>query len=56
MPDSVAGMRALAKRYPRIDIERTGIYMVRRRGDYFVKFLMGAEPPANYEIKPPRAR
>ena len=31
-------------------------YMVRRRWDYFVKHLMGAEPPANYEIKPPSAR
>lgn len=31
-------------------------YMVRRRWDYFVKHLMGAEPPAGYEIKPPAAR
>jgi dipeptidyl aminopeptidase/acylaminoacyl peptidase len=26
-------------------------YMVRRRWDYFVRHLMGAEPPANYEIR-----
>jgi dipeptidyl aminopeptidase/acylaminoacyl peptidase len=26
-------------------------YMVRRRWDYFVKHLMGAEPPANYEMR-----
>jgi dipeptidyl aminopeptidase/acylaminoacyl peptidase len=25
-------------------------YMVRKRWDYFVKYLMGAEPPENYEI------
>ena len=29
-------------------------YMVRRRWDYFVKNLLGAEPPKEYEIKPPR--
>ncbi len=28
-------------------------YMMRRRWDYFVKHLMGAEPPREYEIKPP---
>jgi dipeptidyl aminopeptidase/acylaminoacyl peptidase len=28
-------------------------YMVRRRWDYFVRYLMGAEPPAGYELKPP---
>jgi dipeptidyl aminopeptidase/acylaminoacyl peptidase len=27
-------------------------YMMRRRWDYFVKNLMGAEPPTNYELKP----
>jgi hypothetical protein len=27
-------------------------YMVRRRWDYFVKNLLGAEPPKEYEIKP----
>ncbi|MCY7374604.1 MAG: S9 family peptidase [Pyrinomonadaceae bacterium] len=27
-------------------------YMTRRRWDYFVKNLMGAEPPKEYEIKP----
>ena len=27
-------------------------YMMRRRWDYFVKNLMGAEPPVNYELKP----
>jgi dipeptidyl aminopeptidase/acylaminoacyl peptidase len=26
-------------------------YMVRRRWDYFVKHLLGAEPPANYEMR-----
>ncbi len=30
-------------------------YMMRRRWDYFVKNLMGAEPPREYEIKPPSA-
>ncbi len=29
-------------------------YMVRRRWDYFVKHLMGAEPPANYEMRGPQ--
>lgn len=28
-------------------------YMMRRRWDYFVRHLMGAEPPAGYELKPP---
>jgi hypothetical protein len=28
-------------------------YMMRRRWDYFVRYLMGAEPPKEYEIKPP---
>jgi dipeptidyl-peptidase 4 len=28
-------------------------YMVRRRWDYFVRYLMGAEPPKDYELKPP---
>jgi dipeptidyl aminopeptidase/acylaminoacyl peptidase len=31
-------------------------YMVRRRWDYFVKHLMGAEPPVGYELKPAAAR
>ena len=32
-------------------------YMVRRRWDYFVKHLLGAEPPPNYEMRgPPPAR
>jgi hypothetical protein len=26
-------------------------YMMRRRWDYFVKWLAGAEPPKEYEIK-----
>jgi dipeptidyl aminopeptidase/acylaminoacyl peptidase len=30
-------------------------YMMRKRWDYFVKNLMGAEPPKEYEIKPPQA-
>ena len=28
-------------------------YMVRRRWDYFVRHLMGAEPPREYELRPP---
>jgi dipeptidyl aminopeptidase/acylaminoacyl peptidase len=31
-------------------------YMVRRRWDYFVKHLMGAEPPREYELKAPSSR
>ena len=30
-------------------------YMVRRRWDYFVRPLLGAEPPQGYELKPPAA-
>lgn len=30
-------------------------YMIRRRWDYFVKWLMGAEPPKEYELHPPPA-
>jgi len=28
-------------------------YMVRRRWDYFVRYLLGAEPPKEYELHPP---
>lgn len=28
-------------------------YMVRRRWDYFVKYLLGAEPPKDFELKSP---
>jgi dipeptidyl aminopeptidase/acylaminoacyl peptidase len=28
-------------------------YMVRRRWDFFVRHLLGAEPPKEYELKPP---
>ncbi len=28
-------------------------YMVRRRWDYFVRYLLGAEPPKEYQLKPP---
>jgi dipeptidyl-peptidase-4 len=28
-------------------------YMVRRRWDYFVRYLLGAEPPTGYELRPP---
>jgi dipeptidyl aminopeptidase/acylaminoacyl peptidase len=28
-------------------------YMTRRRWDYFVRWLLGAEPPKEYELKPP---
>lgn len=30
-------------------------YMVRRRWDYFVRYLLGAEPPHEYELHPPPA-
>ena len=30
-------------------------YMVRRRWDYFVRYLLGAEPPKGYELHPPAA-
>ncbi len=29
------------------------LYMTRRRWDYFVRYLLGAEPPREYELKPP---
>ena len=28
-------------------------YMVRRRWDYFVRYLLGVEPPQGYELRPP---
>jgi dipeptidyl aminopeptidase/acylaminoacyl peptidase len=28
-------------------------YMMRRRWDYFVRYLLGAEPPHEYELRPP---
>jgi dipeptidyl aminopeptidase/acylaminoacyl peptidase len=28
-------------------------YMVRRRWDYFIRYLAGAEPPKEFELKPP---
>ncbi|MES1256812.1 MAG: prolyl oligopeptidase family serine peptidase, partial [Acidobacteriota bacterium] len=28
-------------------------YMIRRRWDYFVRYLLGAEPPQGYELKAP---
>ena len=28
-------------------------YMIRRRWDYFVRYLMGSEPPLEYEMHPP---
>jgi dipeptidyl aminopeptidase/acylaminoacyl peptidase len=31
-------------------------YMIRRRWDYFVRNLMGAEPPEGYELRPPASR
>jgi dipeptidyl aminopeptidase/acylaminoacyl peptidase len=31
-------------------------YMMRRRWDYFVKWLLGAEPPKEYEIRTPSPR
>ena len=32
---------------------KDGYYVMRRRWDYFVRNLLGATPPAGYEIKPP---
>ena len=29
-------------------------YMMRRRWDYFVRWLLGAQPPQQYEMKPPK--
>lgn len=31
---------------------QSSFYMMRRRWDYFVRNLLGAEPPAGYELKP----
>ncbi|MGB9006878.1 MAG: prolyl oligopeptidase family serine peptidase, partial [Candidatus Aminicenantales bacterium] len=31
-------------------------YMVRRRWDYFVRYLLGADPPKEFELKPPAPR
>jgi dipeptidyl aminopeptidase/acylaminoacyl peptidase len=31
-------------------------YMTRRRWDYFVRYLLGAEPPVNYQMRPPDLR
>jgi dipeptidyl aminopeptidase/acylaminoacyl peptidase len=31
-------------------------YMTRRRWDYFVRYLLGAEPPKGYELHPPEVR
>jgi dipeptidyl aminopeptidase/acylaminoacyl peptidase len=31
-------------------------YMIRRRWDYFVRHLLGAEPPSGYELTPPAER
>ena len=28
-------------------------YMVRRRWDYFVRYLLGVEPPHEYQLHPP---
>ncbi|MHB8501259.1 MAG: S9 family peptidase [Candidatus Acidiferrales bacterium] len=30
------------------------LYMTRRRWDYFVRYLLGAEPPHEYELHPPK--
>ena len=29
----------------------TGLYVMRRRWDYFVQHLLGAQPPAQFELK-----
>ncbi len=31
------------------------LYMTRRRWDYFVRYLLGAEPPHEYELRPPKS-
>ena len=31
-------------------------YMIRRRWDYFVRYMLGAEPPQGYELRPPTSR
>lgn len=36
---------------PRVPDFAANYYMMRRRWDYFVKHLLGAEPPPNYELK-----
>jgi len=33
--------------------EGSNPYLVRRRWDYFVKYLLGVEPPPDFEIAPP---
>lgn len=33
---------------------RDTLYMTRRRWDYFVRYLLGAEPPHEYELQPPK--
>ena len=30
---------------------QASLYMMRKRWDYFVRYLMGAEPPKEYELK-----
>ena len=37
---------------PRRTASATSRYMMRRRWDYFVRYLMGAEPPKEYELGP----
>jgi dipeptidyl-peptidase 4 len=32
------------------------LYMTRRRWDYFVRYLLGAEPPHEYELHPPNPK
>jgi dipeptidyl-peptidase 4 len=41
---------------PGVPDPRSNYYMMRRRWDYFVKHLLGAEPPKEYEIKPVQDR
>jgi hypothetical protein len=40
LPDQVAGIRQLGQRYRWMDLDR----------DYFVRHLLGAEPPREYPI------
>ena len=32
------------------------LYMIRRRWDYFVRNLLGADPPKDYELRAPAGR
>ena len=46
-------LRAVAQRAPRLR-RWTRRYMMRRRWDYFVEHLLGATPPPQYLMQPPK--